>query len=169
MTSWLRNWIQRHSRRVLESDDSTDEISRGIAIGMFFGFTPLFGLKTVLSIVFAWLCRGSKIAAVVAVALHDLALPFMPLILRAQYDVGYWLLSRPHQFPLHFDLEQFHPQQLMHWTTFFSVGKPLLVGSIIFGIPVAFVSYVISHKVVRISRARRKASARPGAPDHPVP
>ena len=137
--NWIKSWIKRHSQRMLESGESLDTLSRGVAIGMFFGFTPLFGLKTVLSILVAWMFRGSKMAAVVAVALHDLILPLMPVILRAQYQIGYWVLSNPHQLPARMRLEGLHPLDWLRWTTFLSIGKPVLVGSLIMGVPIAFV------------------------------
>ena len=58
----------------------------------FFGFTPLMGLKLLLSIAVAWLLRSNKIAAAIAVTLHDLILPFSPAIYLWEYKMGMWVL-----------------------------------------------------------------------------
>ena len=40
--------------------DTPHSIAFGSAIGIFFGFTPLYPLKTLLSIAAAWICRCNK-------------------------------------------------------------------------------------------------------------
>ena len=57
-------------------------IAGGVAIGVFVGFTPLFGIKTLLSLGGAYLLRCNPIAAVIAVSLHDIVTPLWPVLLR---------------------------------------------------------------------------------------
>src|SRR5882724_10661776 len=95
----LRRWLHEHSLKLLAIRDTPEAIAGGVAIGVFFGFTPLFGLKTLGAILFAWLTRSNILAAVIAATLHDILLPFMPLIYRWQYELGFWLLSHPHHWP----------------------------------------------------------------------
>ena len=52
-------------------NDTPHSIALGSAIGIFFGFTPLWSLKTLLSIATAWLFRCNKVAAAIAVTLHE--------------------------------------------------------------------------------------------------
>ncbi len=66
--------------RLVTIEDTPHSIALGVAIGIFFGFTPLWSLKTLLSIAVAWVCKSNKIAAAISVQLHDLILPFMPAI-----------------------------------------------------------------------------------------
>ena len=94
-----RRWLHEHSLKLLAIRDTPEAIAGGVAIGIYIGFTPLFGLKTVLTILFAWLTRSNILAAVIASASHDVLLPLMPVIFRWEYDVGYWLLSQPHHLP----------------------------------------------------------------------
>jgi len=75
-------WLHEHSLKLLAIRDTPQSIAGGVAIGIFFGFTPLWGLKTLLSIFLAWLTRSNIIAAVLAGSLHDVVFPFMPLIWR---------------------------------------------------------------------------------------
>src|SRR6266403_1747139 len=95
----VRRWLHEHSLKLLAIRDTPEAIAGGVAIGIFFGFTPLFGLKTILAILFAWLTRSNIIAAVLAGTLHDIILPLMPLIYRWEYQIGFWLLSHPHHWP----------------------------------------------------------------------
>ena len=159
----LRNWFHKHSLKLLAIADTPEAIAGGVAIGIFFGFTPLFGLKTLLSMFFAWLTGCNLLAAAIAVTLHDLALPFMPAIYRWEYDVGYWLLSHPHELPPHLHLTHNHPSQWMHWSTFLSVGRPLLVGSLVVATPMAVLAYYLTLTVVqRVHRDRTADSPGPG-------
>jgi len=50
----VRKWLKEHSLKLLAIRDTPNAIAGGVAIGIFFGFTPLVGLKTLLSIFFAW-------------------------------------------------------------------------------------------------------------------
>jgi uncharacterized protein (DUF2062 family) len=139
-------------KRLLELRDTPHAIAGGVAIGMFYGFTPLFGIKTLLSLVTAWLARCSKIAAVIAVCLHDLVTPFWPVLLRLEYDIGYWLLSHPHQLPPKFAFNHgshLKLAEMLQWTTFLKVGLPLLVGSLVIAVPAALLAYAIAYQIMR--------------------
>ncbi|MHB8519401.1 MAG: DUF2062 domain-containing protein [Limisphaerales bacterium] len=144
----VRAWFRQHYHNLMVISDTPNAIAVGFAVGVFFGFTPLLGLKTLLSIFSAWVLRSSKIAAVIGVTLHDLILPFMPLLLRLEFQIGYWLLSNPHQFPPRFHLSGVPPREFLQWTTFLTVGGPLLIGSMIIGIPAAFLAYWIAKGLV---------------------
>jgi uncharacterized protein (DUF2062 family) len=144
----LRSWFRQHYHLLMKIEDTLIAIGVGFAVGVFFGFTPLFGLKTLLSILSAWLLRGSKVAAFIGVSLHDLILPFMPLLLRFEFQIGYWLLSNPHQFPRRFHMGDIQPREFLKWTTFLTVGGPLLIGSMIIGIPCAFAAYWVARGLV---------------------
>jgi uncharacterized protein (DUF2062 family) len=162
----FHRWAHEHSLKLLAIRDTPQAIAGGIAIGIFFGFTPLWGLKTLLSILFAWLTGSNIVAAVLAGTMHDIIFPFMPVIYRVEYDVGYWLLSQPHRMPAPMAGIRWQPHQFHDWTThfdwtrFFTVGKPLLVGSSILGAPVAIASYFIAHGIVT-RHQRKKAELGP--------
>ena len=152
-------WLQQHSLKLLAIRDTPEAIAGGVAIGIFIGFTPLIGLKTVLTILFAWLTRSNILAAVIASAAHDILWPVMPVIFRYEYDVGYWLLSKPHHLPpplLHAHL-QIHSWR--NWTHLLTVGKPLLLGSLICAAPFGLLSYLLTKRL--IIRHRRKKQAYP--------
>jgi len=50
--------------------------------------------------------------------LHDIILPVVPLLLGWEYDVGYWLLSHPHELPPRLRLSHQSPAIWFHWPTF---------------------------------------------------
>ncbi len=155
----LRKWFEEHSLKLLAIRDAPEAIAGGVAIGIFFGFTPLFGLKTLLSLLVAWLTRSNLLAAAIAVTLHDLLLPFLPVIYRLEYDVGYWLLSNPHHLPVKLRHMNWGAYQWRSWTTFFTVGKPLLLGSIVCGLPIAVITFLLVKEIVTRHQAK-KASRR---------
>jgi uncharacterized protein len=161
----LSKWFREHSLKLLAIRDTPDAIAGGVAIGIFFGFSPLFGLKTLLSIFSAWLTRSNIVAAAIAVTLHDLVLPFMPILYRWEYEVGYWLLSAPHQWPprlrdIHMDAYAWR-----NWTTFFTIGKPLLLGSLIVSVPVALLAFFTTKSIIVRHRKKHPAPVLPGDDD----
>ncbi|MEO6872070.1 MAG: DUF2062 domain-containing protein [Chthoniobacterales bacterium] len=150
----FRHWLAGLHLRVMTIEDTPHSIALGLAIGVFFGFTPFLSLKTLLSIGVAWLLGCNKIAAAVSVQLHDLLLPFMPAIYLWEYKLGYWALHG--QFPRRIG---FHPAALLdlaHWRSLLLIG-PTFVGSIIVGVPSAAIVYFVARGIVVRHRARRVA------------
>src|SRR5437763_13844400 len=94
----IKRWLHEHSLKLLALRDTPEAIAGGVAIGIFFGFMPLFGFKNLLAILFAWLTRSNIIAAIVAGALHDVILPLMPVIYLWEYDLGFWIINNTHRW-----------------------------------------------------------------------
>ena len=88
MKNKVVSWFKAKLHLVARQKGSKHSIALGIAIGFFWGFSPLFGFKTLFSFLTAWLVRANKIAALVAVTLHDVFLPVYPLFLALSYFVG---------------------------------------------------------------------------------
>lgn len=140
-------------KKLFSLKDSPHAIAGGVAIGVFVGFTPLWGVKTLLSLGLAYALRCNPIAAVIAVSLHDVLTPFAPIFMRWQYDLGFWLLNQ-HHFPPKLDHSHIKPAEMLKWTTFFHIGLPLLVGSLLFSAPGAVIAYFATFGVL----SRRKDS-----------
>lgn len=153
-SAWTRfqQWLGAIHLRLMTIEDTPHSIAMGLAIGVFFGFTPLLSLKTLLSIGVAWLLGSNKVAAAVSVQLHDLLLPFMPAIYLWEYKLGYW--SMHGQLPRRVDFHRLAVLDYVHWKTLLLVG-PTFVGSLIVGIPSAMVVYFISRTLVTRHRAKR--------------
>jgi uncharacterized protein len=145
----IRRFIKVQIRRLRDIRGAPEAVSGGVAIGMFFGFTPFFGIKTLLAIVVAWILRCSKMAAAIAVTLHDLLIPVAPFVLWMEYNLGYWVLSSPHQWPSKIHLEKLVAAESLHMAHFLEIGKPLIVGSLIVGTTAAAISYFATHVLLK--------------------
>lgn len=151
----LKTWLGDHHMTLMAIADTPHSIAFGSAIGIFFGFTPLYPLKTLLSIAVAWICRCNKIAAAVAVTVHDVLIFAMPAVYFGEYKLGCWVLQRsaPHRIRFgHFALRDY-----LHWHVFTRVVwptlEPALIGSLFLAIPSAVVSYAVVRLLVRRARA----------------
>ncbi len=149
------------AHKLLDLHDTPHAIAGGVAIGMFIGFTPLFGLKTLLCLGLAYLLRCNPIAAVIAVSLHDVVTPFWPVLLKIEYDIGAYVLRLFHMTPPALANHHFHLAELMKWTTFLHVGLPLLVGSIFLSTPAAIIAYMGMLAFLQFRERRRAAHEKP--------
>ena len=165
----IHRWLHQHSLKLLAIRDTPEAIAGGVAIGIFFGFTPLFGLKTLSAIFFAWLTGSNILAAVISGALHDVILPFMPIIYRWEYNVGFWILSHPHHWPPPLAHMHWQGAAWRHWTTFFTVGKPLLVGGCVCATPVSLLFFFVTRAVVARHQRKKHAQEHPPEPEQVNP
>jgi uncharacterized protein (DUF2062 family) len=146
---------KRMWKRLLEIEGSPHAIAGGLAVGMFFGVTPLWGLKTLLTLGTATVLRFNPIAAVISLTAHDLLTPFIPFTLRIQYDIGFFLMSHPHHLPPKLEMATMKPEAFLHWTTFLHTGLPLLLGSLVVAIPSTIATYFIGLWFFNARRERR--------------
>jgi uncharacterized protein (DUF2062 family) len=153
----LKRWMRAHHMTLMTLPDTPHSIAVGSAIGMFFGFTPLFGLKTVLAFLTTWACKGNKTAAVITVQLHDILLPVVPAMFVWQYKLGMWALY--HRLPQRPGYRRVSLSDFMEWTTFLTVGRPILIGSLFFAVPAALLVYFGLRGVLIRSRARNEKAA----------
>jgi uncharacterized protein (DUF2062 family) len=140
-------------------NDTPHSIAMGSAIGIFFGFTPLWSMKTLLSIAVAWACRCNKIAAAVAVTLHDVILPLMPAIFWWEYKIGYRFLhgTQPHRIRIrHVGVWEY-----LHPDVFLRIIWPTLVGSLFLALPTAAITYIVMRLLV--TRSRREPDRGPSS------
>lgn len=147
-------------KKLVSLKDSPHAIAGGVAIGVFVGFTPLWGVKTLLCLGLAYALRCNPIAAVIAVSLHDVLTPFAPVFMRWQYDLGYWILNHPHHFPPKLEMlhTHIHPMEMLKWTTFFQLGLPILLGSLLFSVPAATAFYFVMLALMKAREQRELPS-----------
>lgn len=148
---WVREHVIAQRARLMSIDDTPHSVAFGAAIGMFFGFTPLFGLKTLLSILLAWVLKTNKMAAALTVTLHDLILPAAPVILLWEYRMGMWVLHGA--IPQRPKFRTIRLRDYMEWTTFFTLGQPMLIGSLFFAVPSAALVYFLLRALLFRARA----------------
>ena len=156
----FKSWMQAHHMTLLKIADTPHSIALGSAIGIFFGFTPLYPLKTLLSIAAAWVARCNKLAAAVFVNLHDVLILGMPALYFTEYRIGCWCLRLPANHRVHLRHQWLH--EIFNWHVFSRViwptFWPILVGSLFFAIPSGLIMYFLVR--VLLSRARQDQSGR---------
>ena len=158
----FRGWLGHLHFRLVTIEDTPHSIALGVAIGIFFGFTPLWSLKTLLSIARGVVVqeqqnRGcdQRPTARSDPALHARDLP---LGIQIWLLDDAWPFAAADQFP-----ELSVPGQLLAMgDAVFPVGRPLLIGSLIVGLPSATIVYFICRGLVTTQRTSRKEqSSRP--------
>lgn len=124
-----------------------DEIARGMALGLFIGMTPTFGIQMFLALIFAFILRQNKIAALIGVwNTNPITAPF---IYGLEYEVGRVLLGMPHpQANIQFT---FDAMKQLGW----QLASPLCLGSLVLGIPVTIVGYALTLHLIPFLRQWR--------------
>lgn len=155
----MKAWLVAHHMTLMTIADTPHSIALGSAIGIFFGFTPLYPLKTLLSIGMAWVARCNKIAAAICVQLHDVVIWAMPAIYVAQYHLGCWALKRSatrrirfREFGLH-DYVNWHVFSRVVWPTLW----PAFIGSMFLAVPSALAVYFVMRMLISRSRTPQTA------------
>ncbi|RLA88425.1 MAG: DUF2062 domain-containing protein, partial [Deltaproteobacteria bacterium] len=112
-------------------------VAMGMAVGVFIGITPTLGIHSILSLIFSFILRCSKAAALLA---NWISNPFTALFIYiADYKIGKFLLRKP-------DVSL--PLEKLSFKTIFSYGSqiviPLFVSGIILGIATTIPTYFIT-------------------------
>jgi len=133
--------------RLVRIQATPETIARGLALGLFIGMTPTFGVQMFIALVAALLFRQNKIAAVIGVwNTNPLTAPF---IYGLEYEIGRVLLGLPHpKMAIEFS---YATMQELGW----QVVAPLCLGSIVLGIPVALIGYSLTLRFVPSMRQWR--------------
>ncbi|MCF7728767.1 MAG: DUF2062 domain-containing protein [Chthoniobacterales bacterium] len=145
--------------RFIKAHDCPHAMAGGMAIGVFFGFIPVFGFKTLLALGTSLVTRCNLIAAVVGVTLHDIFCWSWPFLYRLEFQIGHWILSNPHQFAPKLLRTDFKLSEILQWENFITILYPWLLGSIIIAIPATIIAYIIT-LIFMCHRERKKAFQR---------
>ena len=122
-----------------------DEIAKGMALGIFIGMTPTFGLQMVIAVFFAFLLRENKLAAVLGVwVTNPVTAPF---IYALEYESGRLLLGMS-RVSLPAELT-FDSLKTMGW----EVLAPLGLGSLIYGVVCAALAFALTLRAVPLVKA----------------
>lgn len=85
--------IKEFIKRLFMISDTPESLSRGIAIGFFFGVSIFWGLQIILAVIFAQILKGNKKAAAVMTAVSNPVTT--PLIYPASYKIGHFIVNDP--------------------------------------------------------------------------
>ena len=155
----LASHFQGLGLRLLSISDTPRALAGGVAIGIFMGFTPLFGLKTLLCLGAAALLRCNPLAAVIAVSLHDVVAPLWPVLLHWEYEWGRAVLLLLPGVQVPVLPQDFHIHDVMKWTTFLGIGLPMLAGSVFLSVPFSVLTYLLLYPVFERRQKRRRATS----------
>ena len=70
-----------------------EEIAKGVALGIFIGMTPTFGFQMAIALLFAYLLRENRLAAILGVWVTNPVTA--PVIYAVEYEMGRLLLGMP--------------------------------------------------------------------------
>ncbi len=169
---WIRayEYVKHRLRRL---PGTPEAIARGLAMGVFISFTPLFGLHMIFAALLALVFRGSIIAALLGTFFGN-PLTYVP-IAAMSLGTGYAILGVPPRRAFadnfgqkfwdagadlwHNFLALFTPDKAQ-WGQLFKfwddVFFPWLIGGILPGVVFAVIAYVLSVPLVRVYQNRRK-------------
>lgn len=133
--------------RFVRLQGTPHEVSKGMALGICIGLTPTFGIQMPIALLFAWLLKESKVAAVLGVWITN---PLTaPVIYALEYETGRLMLQMPHVgLPKHFTYEAVSQ---LSWD--FLV--PFLLGSLVWSILGWVISYYICLRLTPLTRRIR--------------
>lgn len=130
--------------RFLRIRGNPAEIAWGLAAGIMVGMTPLIGLHTIIVLFVTALFKWNKISAVLGVYITN---PFTaPFIYTVTYWVGAKIVGNGNTFSLP------RGEGLMGFLDILlqtpDIFWKMALGGFIIGLPIAIISYHISHKVL---------------------
>lgn len=144
----IKRWIKLHYYKLVRIDDPPEKIARGVAIGVFMGIFPTFGLGIVFAIIASYFLKANKAAAVIgSFIMNPLTTPF------------FWTLSSVVGASIFWKDREIVMTSIKTRHFFNGMGLAyvaFLVGNIIVSVTFAAVSYFITKKWI-IEHRKKKA------------
>jgi len=123
--------------RLIRLRSTPPAIARGMALGVFAGWFPFFGVQTIFSVVLAAAFRGNKLVAAAATWVSN-PLTYVP-IYAFNFQVGCWLLG--------WDQQSLDRVNWRSWSQMSELGSAfvtrILFGSFVAGLVAAAIAYGI--------------------------
>ena len=137
---------KKYFLELITSETKPKDIARGVALGIFIGFIPVWGvLQFFIAVFFSSILKVNKIATVLGtVVTTPLTIPF---IYSFCYKVGVWLLK--------LEVQAFSFKDIT-FSGILAIAKPLLVGSIFVGLIAAIIAYILTYFIVWKIYSKRK-------------
>lgn len=131
---WQR-YCQYHYRRWMRLETSPTAFARGLAVGVFAGWFPFFGLQTILSVGLAAIVGGNKFIAAAGTWVSN-PVTYLP-IYYFNFELGRWLLGTKNQ--------DFTLDSLQSWDTLTQLGHDFItamfLGSFVAGLGAGGLAY----------------------------
>ncbi|KAA6206627.1 MAG: DUF2062 domain-containing protein [Candidatus Tokpelaia sp.] len=153
---WPRRSFSRSLRylgkRLLRIPARPHIVALGLAIGVFFAVTPLYGFHILLAVFCAWICSANIAAAALGTVLaNPLTIPFL---FGAAYETGRLILPIAHKAApipvLWVELQK------LNFSNLSGVLFQISVGSLLLGIILAALAYIGAYTATRHFRRQRQ-------------
>ncbi len=140
--------IKQQFINLLTTNHEPKQIALGVAIGVFIGISPFYGLQTCIALLVALLIlKINKLSIILGTQIS--LPPIYIFILCINYQIGKFVLCKPYS-PLSLSaLRDFTYEK------FIDIFIALSVGSVIFGIICSILVYFLTLKIVVILRNKR--------------
>ena len=147
---------------LLHLGDPPHRLALALAVGVFIGCTPFWGLQTILCVAVATVCRLNRAAAVTGAWI---ILPwFAPFVYGAALELGVLVVPGSRETSAGLVDQLVRGRGSLSWTTLWSwlrsSSLPLLVGSTIVGAATSALAYVIAYVVLARRRGVRRDEPR---------
>ncbi len=131
---------------VLGSNDSPRKKALSIALGLFVGLSPFWGLHTLLVLGLAFIFRLNK---AIAFAFSNISLPpFIPFVVYAGVQTGVWLTGEEHFFSL---------ENITDNLVTLKGLKTYVVGSLVFATLISIISGLVGYMALTHLAKRKMA------------
>ena len=164
--------------RLRRLPDPPHRIARGVFVGTFVNFPPIFGIQMPAAALLAWAVRGNVLAAVLGTLLSN---PITtPLIALVSLNLGHWILGTPETISLNAVFAAFAgagqdlwhnmgaavTQETAHWDGLIlfwhQIYFPYLIGSILPGLATSALFAWATVPLVTAAQALRRKRIRAG-------
>ena len=145
-----RRKLRRGLQWLWSQEGSPGQRARGLAVGVFFGCYPFFGLQIVISVAIAGLVRGNHLLAAAGTLVSN-PVTYVPLYW-FNYIVGDRLLPEPLSRT---DLNSINRSSV--WDQGWDFTTRLLLGSTLVGAVLALIIGLVSYRLFRQKKRRRPA------------
>ena len=139
-------------KKIVSIEDRPHAVALGVAIGILFGITPLFGIKMPLAVALSFIARGNIVATLVVVGLADICMPALAVVYLIEYKLG-CLIFQIGSHLASWDLIDEY-DMMPSWLRLLKKGMPLFVGSLVLGAIAAVPTYGIVRSI--LEKIRRK-------------
>jgi uncharacterized protein (DUF2062 family) len=150
---WFRRYRYQIYRQTRNLKGNPVTLARGLAIGVFAGCFPFFGLQSLIGVLLATIFRGSKVAAIGGTWISN-PLTYLPIFV-FNFKVGKFFLGVDSISSQEVDFESL--SSFMELGYIFAIV--LLVGCLIVGTVLAVISYFVGLSLFK--RLRRNQSTLP--------